>query len=57
MVRDLKASDWPMYSADAARNGYTTDHLPARLKIDWRKKADSPHSQRGPGEIHECLSI
>jgi len=31
-----------MYRADAARSGYTADHLPARLKIAWVKKADSP---------------
>ena len=42
LVRDLKASDWPMYRADAARSGYTTDHLPARLKVGWLRKADSP---------------
>ncbi|MFC1634268.1 PQQ-binding-like beta-propeller repeat protein [Planctomycetota bacterium] len=42
MVRDLRASDWPMYRADAARSGYTTVHLPARLKVGWLRKADSP---------------
>lgn len=42
IVRDLRASDWPMYRADAARSGYTADHLPARLKVNWVRKADSP---------------
>jgi len=31
-----------MYRADAARSGYTTDHLPARLKVGWVRKANSP---------------
>ena len=38
-VPDLRASDWPMYRGDAARSGYTSDHLPARLKINWIRKA------------------
>ncbi len=42
IVRDLKASDWPMYRADAARSGYTDDHLPARLKMAWVRKTKSP---------------
>ncbi|MHC4368172.1 MAG: outer membrane protein assembly factor BamB family protein [Planctomycetota bacterium] len=42
MVGDLKASDWPMYRADATRSGYTSDHLPARLEISWIRKAKSP---------------
>ncbi|MHC4509297.1 MAG: hypothetical protein ACYTAO_10130, partial [Planctomycetota bacterium] len=41
-TRDLRGSDWPMYRADAARSGYTTDHLPAHLKVGWIRKADSP---------------
>ena len=42
-VRDLRASDWPMYRGDAARSGYSADHLPARLKVNWiRKAAASP---------------
>jgi outer membrane protein assembly factor BamB len=28
-----------MYRGDAARSGYTADHLPARLKISWIRKA------------------
>ena len=38
-VRNLEASDWPMYRGDAARSGYTADHLPARLRINWIRKA------------------
>ncbi|MHC4170043.1 MAG: outer membrane protein assembly factor BamB family protein, partial [Planctomycetota bacterium] len=41
-VGGLRASDWPMYRADAARSGYTGDHLPARLKIGWVRKANKP---------------
>ncbi|TKJ33524.1 MAG: hypothetical protein CEE38_20400 [Planctomycetes bacterium B3_Pla] len=41
-VPDLRASDWPMYRADAARSGYTADHLPARLKVSWIRKAGTP---------------
>jgi outer membrane protein assembly factor BamB len=33
---------WHQFRADAARSGYTTNHLPARLKIGWLRKADSP---------------
>ncbi|UCE49606.1 MAG: PQQ-binding-like beta-propeller repeat protein, partial [Phycisphaerales bacterium] len=42
IVRDMRASDWPMYRADAARSGHTNDHLPARLRISWIKKAKTP---------------
>ena len=41
-VHDLRASDWPMYRADAARTGYTPDPLPARLKVSWIRRA--PHA-------------
>jgi len=39
-TRDLHAADWPMYRADAARSGYTSDPLPAELKIGWVRKAN-----------------
>ncbi len=42
IVQNLQASDWPTYRADAARSGYTSDPLPARLKISWIRKADHP---------------
>lgn len=42
IICDLRASDWPMYRADAARSGYTSEHLPARLKISWVRKTNSP---------------
>ncbi len=41
-VHDLRASDWPMYRADAARSGYTSEHLPAGLKVDWVRNTDNP---------------
>jgi len=41
-TQGLRGSDWPAYRADAARSGYTTDRLPARLKVSWVRKADSP---------------
>jgi len=41
-TQDLRGSDWPTYRADAARSGYTTESLPARLKVSWVRKADSP---------------
>lgn len=41
-VPDLRASDWPMYRGDAARSGYSADHLPARLKVNWIRKAGTP---------------
>jgi outer membrane protein assembly factor BamB len=33
---------WPMYRADAARSGYTSNQLPARLKLAWIRTTDSP---------------
>ena len=51
-VQDLRGSDWPMYRADAARSGYTSEPLPARLKIGWVRKADHaprPASDDIPG--------
>ena len=39
---ELRASDWPTYRADAARSGYTSDHLSARLEVGWVRQADSP---------------
>jgi len=39
-AQDLHASDWPMYRADAARSGYTSDPLPAELKMAWVRKAN-----------------
>jgi len=38
-TQDLHAADWPMYRADAARSGYTSDPLPAELKLAWVRKA------------------
>ena len=31
----LHARDWPMYRADAARTGYTSDTLPDDLQLRW----------------------
>lgn len=39
---NLHASDWPMYRADAARSGYTSDPLPAELEMAWFRRADCP---------------
>ena len=39
-VQSVQASDWPMYRADAARSGYTSDPLAANLTIGWVRKAD-----------------
>jgi len=41
-VRHLKASDWPMYRADAGRSGYTSDPLPARLRVSWVRQTNRP---------------
>jgi len=31
----LEAADWPMYRADAARTGYSSDPLPGTLELRW----------------------
>ena len=38
----LLASDWPMYRADAARSGYTTDTLPVALELRWVHRGRAP---------------
>jgi outer membrane protein assembly factor BamB len=39
-----RAADWPQYRADAARTGYTTEKLPARLQLEWTyKPLHAPH--------------
>ena len=30
-----QAADWPMYRGDAARSGYTSEKLPAKLSLAW----------------------
>ena len=42
VIQDLHASDWPMYRADAARSGYASAPLPAKLKMAWVRQADCP---------------
>ena len=34
-VGSVEAVDWPMYRADAARTGYTSDSLPEKLELRW----------------------
>ena len=41
-TQDLHASDWPMYRADAARSGYTSDPLPTELKMAWVRRVNCP---------------
>lgn len=36
------ASDWPMYRADAARTGYSSDPLPAELALRWKHRGPVP---------------
>ncbi|MFH1716587.1 MAG: PQQ-binding-like beta-propeller repeat protein, partial [Planctomycetota bacterium] len=31
----LEGADWPMYRADAARTGYSSDPLPGNLELQW----------------------
>lgn len=42
IVRGVGASDWPMYRADAARSGYTTNQLPSSLEVGWVRTTDNP---------------
>jgi len=37
-----KGEGWPQFRADAARSGYTSQHLPARLSLQWVYKAIKP---------------
>jgi len=39
-ANELRAADWPMYRADAARSGYTSDPLAAELKLAWVRRAN-----------------
>lgn len=32
-------ADWPQYRCDAARSGYTSETLPAKLSLDWVRHA------------------
>ena len=34
-VNSLQGGDWPMYRADAARTGYSSDPLPDNLELHW----------------------
>lgn len=40
--QDATTEDWPMYRADAARSGYTSNQLPAKLEISWMRTTDNP---------------
>jgi len=35
LVGNVRAADWPTYRADAARSGYTSERLPAKLSLAW----------------------
>jgi hypothetical protein len=39
---DSRADDWPMYGADAARSGYTSETLPDQLSRKWTYVAPHP---------------
>jgi len=38
LTRGVQAGDWPMYRADAARSGYTSESLPAKLLPQWTRQ-------------------
>ncbi len=38
----VNGRDWPMYRADAARSGYSSEALPARLNLKWTRIATAP---------------
>ncbi len=45
VVSQAVAGDWPTYRANAARDGYTADALPADLSLHWTwKSPHPPHS-------------
>jgi len=41
LIIDMQAADWPMYQADSARSGYSSEQLPEGLMLQWTYK--SPH--------------
>ncbi len=40
IVSRADAADWPMFRADAARSGYTSEQLPNRLRLRWVYEAN-----------------
>ncbi|MCU0918194.1 MAG: PQQ-binding-like beta-propeller repeat protein [Planctomycetes bacterium] len=44
LVVEVRAADWAMYRADAARSGYTPEQVPAGLVLQWTHA--SPHAPR-----------
>lgn len=47
-VAGVRADDWPMYKGNAARNGFTTKPLPAKLALRWRLKETHAPSPAWP---------
>ena len=41
-VSAAPADDWPMYRADAARSGHSTEALPQSLEICWEYRSPAP---------------
>ncbi len=41
-------AQWPMYRADAARSGYTSERLPAGLELSWTYRATQPPTPAWP---------
>ena len=40
IASSVNAADWPMFRADAARSGYTSEQLPNQLRLRWVYHAD-----------------
>ena len=48
IVSSANAGDWPMFRADAARSGFTTDRLPRQPKLRWVYRAAQKPSPAWP---------
>jgi outer membrane protein assembly factor BamB len=48
LVVDMQAADWPMYRADSARSGYTTEQLPEGLVLRWTYQSPYPPTPAWP---------
>jgi len=41
-------TDWPMYRADSARSGYTSEELPEKLELQWTYRSPHPPQPAWP---------
>ncbi|MBT3198688.1 MAG: PQQ-binding-like beta-propeller repeat protein [Phycisphaerales bacterium] len=44
------AEDWPMYRGDAARSAFTTNNIPSKLQLAWKREARHKPSPAWSGQ-------